>query len=247
MTNEYEKKEFFDQYAQMPRSKGGLPAAGEWHQLRPLFPPLEGKSVLDLGCGYGWHCKFAEEQGGARILGIDLSERMIAEAKRRNSGAKITYRVCGIEEYEYPEGIWDLVVSNLALHYIEDLEQVFQKVHRTLKPEGIFLFNIEHPVFTAGQGQDWIYENNGRPQYWPVDDYFMPGERRTNFLGCDVIKQHHTLTQIMMGLINSGFGLEAVEEAKPPEEMMDIPGMRDELRRPMMLLVKARVRQKEVF
>ena len=51
----------------------------------------------------------------------------------------------------------------------------------------------------------------------------------------------------MMGLINSGFGLEAVEEAKPPEEMMDIPGMRDELRRPMMLLVKARVRQKEVF
>lgn len=215
MTNEYEKKEFFDQYAQMPRSKGGLPAAGEWHQLRPLFPPLEGKSVLDLGCGYGWHCKFAEEQGGARILGIDLSERMIAEAKRRNSGAKITYRVCGIEEYEYPEGI--------------------------------FLFNIEHPVFTAGQGQDWIYEKNGRPQYWPVDDYFMPGERRTNFLGCDVIKQHHTLTQIMMGLINSGFGLEAVEEAKPPEEMMDIPGMRDELRRPMMLLVKARVRQKEVF
>ena len=247
MTNEYEKKEFFDQYAQMPRSKGGLPAAGEWHQLRPLFPPLEGKSVLDLGCGYGWLCIFAEEQGGARILGIDLSERMIAEAKRRNSGAKITYRVCGIEEYEYPEGIWDLVVSNLALHYIEDLEQVFQKVHRTLKPEGIFLFNIEHPVFTAGQGQDWIYEKNGRPQYWPVDDYFMPGERRTNFLGCDVIKQHHTLTQIMMGLINSGFGLEAVEEAKPPEEMMDIPGMRDELRRPMMLLVKARVRQKEVF
>ena len=140
-----------------------------------------------------------------------------------------------------------MVVSNLALHYIEDLEQVFQKVHRTLKPEGIFLFNIEHPVFTAGQGQDWIYEKNGRPQYWPVDDYFMPGDRRTNFLGCDVIKQHHTLTQIMMGLINSGFGLEAVEEAKPPEEMMDIPGMRDELRRPMMLLVKARVRQKEVF
>ena len=105
MTNEYEKKEFFDQYAQMPRSKGGLPAAGECHQLRPLFPPLERKSVLDLGCGYGWHCKFAEEQGGARILGIDLSGRMIAEAKRRNSGAKITYRVCGIEEYEYPKGM----------------------------------------------------------------------------------------------------------------------------------------------
>ena len=75
--------------------------------------------------------------------------------------------------------------------------------------------------------------------YWPVDNYFIPGERSTRFLGCDVIKQHHTLTQIMMGLLNNGFVLEAVEEAEPPEEMMGNPGMRDELRRPMMLLVKA--------
>ncbi len=65
------------------------------------------------------------------------------------------------------------------------------------------------------------------------------GERRTHFLGCDVVKQHHTLTQILMGLLNHGFELAAVEEAEPPKEMMSIPGMKDELRRPMMLLVKA--------
>ena len=65
--------------------------------------------------------------------------------------------------------------------------------------------------------------------------------RRTKytFLGCDVVKQHHTLTQIIMGLLNNGFELKVVEEAEPPKEMMDIPGMEDELRRPMMLLVKA--------
>ena len=56
---------------------------------------------------------------------------------------------------------------------------------------------------------------------------------------CDVAKQHHTLTQILMGLLNTGFKLLAVEEAQPPAEMLDIPGMKDELRRPMMLLVKA--------
>ena len=67
----------------------------------------------------------------------------------------------------------------------------------------------------------------------------MPGKRNTHFLGCDIVKQHHTLTQILMGLLNNGFVLEAVEEARPPAEMMDIPGMKDELRRPMMLLVKA--------
>lgn len=239
VNNEYDNEEFFDEYAKMARSKGGLEAAGEWPQLKQLFPPVMGKCVLDLGCGYGWHCKFAAQQGAAQVLGIDLSRKMIARAQKLNAGEAIEYRVCGIEEYEYPENNWDCVVSNLALHYIENLDQVFQNVHRTLKPGGIFLFNIEHPTFTAGVGQDWIYDRDGRPRYWPVDNYFMPGERKTRFLGCDVIKQHHTLTQILMGLLNRGFVLEAVVEAEPPETMLNIPGMADELRRPMMLLVKA--------
>ena len=56
-------------------------------------------------------------------------------------------------------------------------------------------------------------------------------------------KQHHTLTQIMMGLLNNSFELKVVEEAEPPQEMMDIPGFQDELRRPMMLLVKSIARK----
>ena len=239
MNNEYDNEKFFEEYAKMSRSKEGLKAAGEWHQLKPLFPSLEGKSVLDLGCGYGWHCKFAEEQGATKILGIDLSKKMIEEAQKRNSGNQIEYRISGLEEYDYPENEWDCVISNLALHYIEDIVEIFQKVYRTLKPGGIFLFNIEHPVFTAGVGQDWIYTDDGKPQYWAIDNYFITGERNTHFLGCDVVKQHHTLTQIIMGLLNNGFELKVVEEAEPPKEMMDIPGMEDELRRPMMLLVKA--------
>lgn len=240
MNNEYDNEKFFHQYAKMPRSREGLSAAGEWHQLKPLFPTLQGKSVLDLGCGYGWHCRFSAEQGAVRVLGIDLSEKMIEEAKKRNMGNGVEYRVCGIEEYEYPKNAWDCVVSNLALHYIENIEQIFQKIYGTLTSEGIFLLNMEHPVFTAGVGQDWFYTEDGKPLCWPVDQYFMPGERKTHFLGCDVVKQHHTLTQILMGLLNSGFALEAVEEAEPPTEMMQIPGMKDELRRPMMLLVRAR-------
>ncbi len=242
MNNEYDNERFFEEYAKMPRSKDGLSAAGEWRQLKPLFPPLVGKTVLDLGCGYGWHCSFAAEQGAVKVLGLDLSRKMIEEAKRRNAEKRIEYRVCGIEEYEYPENKWDCVVSNLALHYIADLDKIFQKVYQTLKPGGNFLFNIEHPVFTAGVGQDWVYTAEGKPQYWPIDNYFIPGERSTHFLGCDVVKQHHTLTQILMGLLDNGFELEAVKEAEPPEEMMHIPGMKDELRRPMMLLVKAKKR-----
>lgn len=239
MMNEYDNEKFFTEYRKMARSIGGLPAAGEWHQLRPLLPSFAGKTVLDLGCGYGWHCKFAAENGASQVLGIDLSHKMIEEAKKRNFDPKIQYKICGIEKYEYPENAWDCVISNLALHYIKDLEAVFQRIHHTLKSGGTFVFNIEHPVFTAGVGQDWIYDGEGRPLYWPVDQYFSPGQRETNFLGCAVMKQHHTLTQILMGLLRHGFRLDAVIEAEPPRDMMDIPGMADELRRPMMLLVKA--------
>ena len=154
MYSEYDNERFFMEYAKMARSRDGLRSAGEWRQLKPLFPPLQGARVLDLGCGYGWHCRFAAERGAVRVLGLDLSSKMIAEAKKRSGERQIEYRVCGIEEYEYPENAWDCVVSNLALHYVENIETIFRNVHRTLRQDGIFLFNIEHPVFTAGVGQD---------------------------------------------------------------------------------------------
>lgn len=239
MSNIYDNKHFFNKYAKMSRSQHGLSGAGEWHQLKALFSDLSGKCVLDLGCGYGWHCKYAVECGAKQVLGIDLSVKMIHEAKRKNADPKITYRVCGLDEYDYPADSYDCVISNLVLHYIADIDAIFRKIYLTLKNGGVFLLNIEHPVFTAGVNQDWIYDSNGRPQHWPVNDYFYPGARVTHFLGQDVTKQHHTLTQILMGIVNAGFSLKAVEEAMPSADMMDIPGMSDEMRRPMMLLVKA--------
>ena len=239
MNNIYDNRQFFDQYSKMSRSQQGLSGAGEWHQFKALFPELSGKSVLDLGCGYGWHCKYAVECGAKQVLGIDLSEKMIHEAKAKNADSKITYRVCGLEEYDYPANSYDCVLSNLVLHYIADIDTIFRKIYLTLKADGVFLLNIEHPVFTAGVNQDWIYDSNGRSQHWPVDDYFYPGERVAHFLGLDVTKQHHTLTQILMGLIKAGFRLDVVEEAMPSADMMDIPGMSDEMRRPMMLLIKS--------
>ncbi|MDO5417915.1 MAG: class I SAM-dependent methyltransferase [Lachnospiraceae bacterium] len=239
MNNIYDNDAFFDAYAQMDRSRKGLSGAGEWHQLKPLFPDLEGKAVLDLGCGYGWHCRYAAECGASRVMGIDLSENMIRKAKETNGDARIRYEVCGLEEYEYPADTYDCVISNLVLHYVENLNEVYRKVHQTLKQNGIFLFNIEHPVFTGSVNQSWICDENGRALYWPVDNYFYPGERETNFLGQRVLKQHHTLTQILGGLLECGFAIEAVEEAMPPQDMMELPGMEDEMRRPMMLLVRA--------
>ena len=230
--NHYDDPEFFTAYAQMLRSQLGLEGAGEWRQLQPLFPDIAGKHVLDLGCGYGWHCQYAAENGAELVLGIDQSTRMIDEAKKRNSGEIITYRVCDLLQYEYPASAFDLVISNLVLHYIEDLEWIYSSIYRTLRQGGVFLMNIEHPVFTAGVNQCFAPDGT-----WPVDNYYHPGERTTDFLGHRIIKQHHTLTQILMGLIRAGFRIEAVEEAMPPQTWRS--QMPEEMRRPMMLLVKA--------
>lgn len=237
MKNIYDDPNFFEAYANMPRSKEGLRSAGEWELFKTLFPELKEKSVLDLGCGYGWHSRYVKEQGASSVLGIDQSEKMIEEAQKRNAAKGITYRICSIDEYDYPVDTYDLVISNLVLHYISDLEVVYSKVNQTLKAGGEFLFTIEHPIFTSGVNQQWVTEG-AKNLYWPVDNYFYPGARSTDFLGYTVTKQHHTMTQILMGLVNTGFRLEAVEEVVPPEEWrVQLP---DEMRRPMMLIVKAK-------
>ena len=233
----YDNPKFFKAYSQMERSKYGLSSAGEWHQMKKLFPDLTGASVLDLGCGYGWHSKYCDDLGATSILAIDASKAMIEEAKTRNQAQNISYKVCELEDYDYPTETFDFIISNLVLHYVENLDFVYQKVYQALKPKGIFLFNIEHPTFTACPGQDWFYQDR-KPYFWPVDQYFYPGKRDTTFLGCSVKKYHHTLTQILGGLLKCGFKLEAIEEAMPSEEMAS--QMPDEMRRPMMLLVRAR-------
>ena len=229
---DYNDPDFFAAYASMDRSRYGLEAAGEWPQMKKLFPEVKGKDVLDLGCGYGWHCRYAVEQGAAHVTGIDRSSRMIEEAKRRNVEDRIRYQICSVQDFAFPENTYSLVISNLVLHYVEDLEPVYARIYRTLLPGGVFLMNIEHPSFTAGRRQEFAPDGS-----WPVVDYFYPGERQTVFLGHTVTKYHHTLTQILMGLIRTGFRLTAVEEVMPPEAWR--AAMPEEMQRPMMLLVRA--------
>ncbi|EEI89548.1 methyltransferase domain protein [Sphingobacterium spiritivorum ATCC 33300] len=144
--NIYDDSGFFDEYGKMPRSKEGLHAAGEWHVLKTMFPDFEHKNVLDLGCGYGWHCIYAMQQGASHVIGVDLSAKMIRKAKENSAGLDIDYRQMAIEDVNFATEEFDIVISSLALHYIKDLENVFQKVNHFLKRGGAlsFLWNIRY-------------------------------------------------------------------------------------------------------
>lgn len=237
--NIYDQKSFFDKYSHMLRSEKGLEGAGEWHELEKLLPDFQGKRVLDLGCGFGWHCRYAAEHGAARVIGVDLSENMLREAKHKTASPVVTYQRASIEEYDCPEGAFDIVISSLALHYVADFALVCDRVWRALSPDGDWIFSVEHPMFTAYGTQDWIYDADGQKHHWPVDCYFEEGPREAVFLGENVQKQHHTLTTYLNGTLQRGFALKAVMEPQPAPHLMDLPGMRDELRRPMLLLVAA--------
>ena len=238
--NKYDDPVFFAHYSHMARSEQGLAGAGEWPTLEPLLPPFAGKRVLDLGCGFGWHARYAADHGAAEVIASDISEKMLAAAREKNAHPAITYRQEAFEDADYPAGHFDLVLCSLMLHYLADYGAFLKKVHRWLKAGGTLLFTVEHPTFTAYGSQDWYYGPGGEILHFPVDRYFLEGKRDALFLGEHVVKYHRTLTTYLDGLLQEGFTLLRIQEPQPAAEMVQsIPGMADELRRPMMLIVLA--------
>ena len=139
-----------------------LGAAGEWAQFERLLPrDMRGLDVLDLGCGYGWHCAYCAARGARSVLGLDPSEKMLARAKELNAAPQIEYRLGAVEDYLWPEAAFDLVVSNLALHYVGELPPVFAGVYRALRPGGTFALNMEHPAFTSGVNEGLVPGRRG--------------------------------------------------------------------------------------
>jgi SAM-dependent methyltransferase len=238
--NKYDDPEFFAGYSQMPRSVGGLAEAGEWPAFQTLLPDLGDKHVLDLGCGFGWHCRYARDRQARSVVGIDLSERMLARAREATDDPAIEYRRSAIEDIDFPAGSFDVVISSLALHYVERFDLVCRRVHRCLTPGGAFVLSVEHPVFTARAAQDWHYGPDGERLHWPVDDYQEEGLRHTRWMADDVVKYHRTAATYVNTLIDSGFGIARLLEPQPPPEMLaQRPEMKDERRRPIFLLIAA--------
>ncbi|MDF2679443.1 MAG: SAM-dependent methyltransferase [Brevibacillus sp.] len=237
--NKYDDAVFFSAYQQMPRSIKGLEAAGEWHVFKALLPDLRNKHVLDLGCGYGWHCRYAREQQASSVVGVDLSEKMLQKAREQTHDPAISYIQMPVEDIAFSNEPFDVVISSLAFHYVESFGELCKKIYECLKPGGTFLFSVEHPIFTARKEQDWFVDEQGNRLHWPVDNYQAEGIRVTAFLAENVIKYHRTLATYMNSVIQAGFVIKAVEEPMPPEEMLEDDWMKDEIRRPMFLMISA--------
>ncbi len=237
--NIYDNDDFFAGYSQLPRQTQGLAGAPEWPAIQAILPDLQGKSVVDLGCGFGWFSRWAKEAGAKSVLGLDLSKNMIERAMQNTDDADIQYQVADLETLELPQGTFDLAYSALTFHYIEDFHRLVRMVHRALKPVGHFVFTIEHPIYMAATHPHWISDEDGR-KTWPVNQYAIEGERRTNWFTDGVLKYHRTIGTTVNALIAAGFTIRHFEEFAPDaNQIKNNPNLAEELERPMMLLISA--------
>ncbi len=237
--NIYDDDEFFAGYSRLRRSVEGLDGAPEWPALRALLPDLRGRKVLDLGCGFGWFCRWARQQGAAHVLGIDVSERMLARCRAATADRTITYTRADMEQLELPADSFDLVYSSLALHYLENLSGLMSQAYRSLVPGGALVFSVEHPIFTAPVEPGWSLNAGGR-KTWPVDGYLDEGPRSTDWLTKGVIKQHRTFATYINMLVGLGFLITHVAEWGPTTAQIAAqPSWADERQRPPFLLVAA--------
>jgi SAM-dependent methyltransferase len=101
----------------------------------------EGEAVLDLGSGGGLDCFLAAKKVGpsGRVVGLDMSADMIQLARRnaRRVGAEnVQFRLGEMEEMPFPDGSFDVIISNCVINLSPDKDAVLRECYRVLKPGG---------------------------------------------------------------------------------------------------------------
>jgi SAM-dependent methyltransferase len=177
---------------------------------------VAGAHVLDLGCGEGGYCR-ALAQRGARVIGVDGSERMIAVARQRAADAGIDARfaVANANALEAIESSSiDLVVAAMTLMDVEDYPGAIGEAHRVLRDGGVLVMSIMHPCFSAPVSE-WKRDAEGDIDVFLVDRYFDRAvweDRVTPNFSAPVLRRHRPLEDYMAAPLARGFVLDAFRE-----------------------------------
>ncbi|NGP45641.1 class I SAM-dependent methyltransferase [Bacillaceae bacterium SIJ1] len=178
--------------------------------LAQLPNQIHQMSVLDAGCAAGWYSEQLSKRG-ADVTGIDVSPDMIKVAKAR-CGAHASFECCDLQEpLPFADSSFDLIVSSLTLHYIEDWGQVFQEFNRVLKKGGTFLYSVHHPFmdFTKFSGDSYF-------QTQPLTDTWT---KPTITIDVDFYRRP---MQDIVNDTNQIFYLEEMIEPQPVAKMNDV-------------------------
>jgi SAM-dependent methyltransferase len=177
-----------------------------------LLPPVEGKQVLDAGCGPGVYAEWLVAQG-AEVVGVDVCPRMVELARLRlGDRAAVIEGDLGRPLDFFPAASFDLVLSALALDYVRDWDAAFREFFRVLRDGGHLVFSVEHP-------SDVYYDHHPHGNYFEVErvEYEWRG------LGTTVrMPSYRRPLQAMLGpLLGAGFVLKRLLEPQPVPEFKE--------------------------
>ncbi|WP_026122200.1 class I SAM-dependent methyltransferase [Nocardiopsis halotolerans] len=215
----YDRPRMSERYGQ--RRHGGVASPNTVMEEPALLRELgavTGLDVLDLGCGDADLGRILLEAGCRSYLGVDGSGAMVERARARLRGSVGRVEHADMEDFTASPAGFDLVVSRLALHYVDDVAPVLASALRWLRPGGRMVFTVPHPVLTCHDARS----ASGRPrQDWVVDDYFASGPRQREWMGEPVTWHHRTVEDYVRALHGAGFSLTALRECAPHRESFE--------------------------
>jgi len=179
-----------------------------------LIPDLDGKKVLELGCGSGHTLAYLGETKHANELwGLDISEEQIrftAEfLEEKNIPAKLLLASMD-QNPGIPENYFDLVLSIYSLGWTPDLSHTLDLIYASLKPGGIFIFSWEHPVYRSLCYQDSI------GKYIFEDSYLDEGPiLDPSWKGVEIVINHRKLSTYLNAVLHSRLAIEQIIESEP--------------------------------
>ena len=241
--NIYDNEIFFAGYKALRDNELSYNDLLEQPAMAKMLPDLNDKSVLDLGCGYGHNCIDFVQRGASRVIGLDISEKMLAVANDESSDEKIEYVKMSMTDIDSLNEKFDFIYSSLAFHYVKDFNKFAKKMFAVLNTGGELLFSQEHPIITAtinGNGH-FNKDENGKRVSYTFSNYNEPGERKIHWYVDGVIKYHRTFSNVINALTKAGFVIEEISEPVPDDwAIKKLPTAVKEYIKPNFLIVKAK-------
>ena len=222
--NVYDNADFFAEYKSMRDCKINANELIEIPIMKQMLPELEGKTILDLGCGEGGMSQYFAEKGAKKVVGIDVSSNMIASANVQNKHQNVQYLQLAMEELPTLTEKFDIVFSSLAFHYIEDFDLLIKNISNLLNPNGILLFSQEHPLVTAAIRVDGVpkyFDKEGK-RFFILSDYNNIGKREISWNIDGVVKYHRNFEVVINAIANAGLMITEVRESKASPEAIKL-------------------------
>jgi ubiquinone/menaquinone biosynthesis C-methylase UbiE len=206
-----------------------------------LCGDVDGKRVIDLGCGEGRFCRMLAARG-ASVLGVDLQPEFIRHAQAQASPNE-TYLLGDIEELaDVPDSEFDLAVSYISLVDVADQRAAMHQAYRVLKPGGRMAVCNLSPMATAARKGPWLRDESRVKLHYVLDDYADEGPRLLPFAkDHSITNMHRMLSTTIRDFLEPGFRLEALHEPVPtPEQMKQVPKINDLARVPIFTIYELR-------